>query len=259
MNLPLTSKPSDFIIKDNFTRKGDYVRSPFRYPGGKYYALKYIIPFLECAPHVEYREPFIGGGSVFFGKSRVKVNWINDLYDDLIDTYLAIQSESRCNLLMERVSSEIATQERHTEVKKINPITKDELVFKTYYLNRTSYSGIINKPAWGYKIGKSSPPANWPNFLKKANQKLRNVRITNLDFEDVISAKSKYSVSIYLDPPYFAADQKRAYNKSFEIGDHLRLEGALRQTNHYFCLSYDDCPEIRELYKWAYIYERSWL
>ena len=38
----------------------------------------------------------------------------------------------------------------------------------------------------------------------------------------------------------------------------LRLEKILRKTNHFFCLSYDDCFEIRELYGWAFIYERKW-
>jgi len=57
--------------------------SIFRYPGGKARALKFIEPFWRQIDHDEYREPFIGGGSVYINKPNVKFNWINDLDDDV--------------------------------------------------------------------------------------------------------------------------------------------------------------------------------
>ena len=68
-----------YEFNPDYKKAIDYVQSPFRYPGGKFYALKYIVPFLNAYPHDEYREPFVGGGSVFFGKPQVEHNWINDL------------------------------------------------------------------------------------------------------------------------------------------------------------------------------------
>jgi DNA adenine methylase len=249
---------SSFTISNSLSYKKDYIQSPFRYPGGKFYALKFILPMLHCIPHNEYREPFVGGGSVFLGKSKVKFNWINDLDSDLIEAYLAISDSKRCEILSKRVNQEEASRERHNEIKLYQPQNRDDIAFKTYYLNRTSYSGIIHKPAWGYKIGKSSPPKNWGKFLKEANKKLLNIKITSLDFEQVIETPSNNQVLMYLDPPYYHADQKRAYKKSFKLDDHFRLENSLKKTRYYFCLSYDDCPEIRNLYKWANIYERKW-
>jgi DNA adenine methylase len=64
---------------------------------------------------------------------------------------------------------------------------------------------------------------------------------------------------MYLDPPYYHADQKRAYTKSFNEKDHVRLAKALQKTPYLFCLSYDNCDEIRNLYSWANIHELSWL
>ena len=66
-------------------------------------------------------------------------------------------------------------------------------------------------------------------------------------------------VLMYLDPPYYHADQKRAYTQPFAVHDHIRLAEQLKTTPVMFCLSYDDCEEIRELYKWANIYDVSWL
>ena len=248
-----------FQLDEIYVKSSEFVKSPFRYPGGKFYALKYIIPFLDCVPHHEYREPFVGGGSVFFGKRKAQVNWINDLESNLIVTYKAMANADDGKWLIEAVSKEIASKERHHEIKGFTPLTEREIAFKTYYLNRTTYSGIIHKPAWGYGIGYSSPPENWWKFIEDAGKKLTDVKITNQDFSKIIASKScGGDVLMYLDPPYYLADQKRAYTKSFLKEDHVRLAKQLENTEHYFCLSYDDCKEIRDLYKWANIYERSW-
>jgi len=158
------------------------------------------------------------------------------------------------------LSIQQANRERHAEVKCMEPATDLDSVFKTYYLNRTSYCGIINRPAWGYAEGKSSPPANWGKFLRDASTKLQNSDLYSMDFSEILRmpATGKH-VLLYLDPPYYHADQKRAYTKPFEIEDHIRLARELKQTKFEFCLSYDDCPEVRELYHWANINDVSWL
>jgi DNA adenine methylase len=248
-----------FVLND-YQKPNDFVKSPLRYPGGKYYALKHIMPFIDCVAHDEFREPFVGGGSVFFGKKKSKYNWLNDLERDLVDLYKAFTDEKIVAEIGRLLMKEIATPERHSEIKKFLPNNFTEKAFKTFYLNRTSYSGIIHKPAWGYKDGKSSPPQNWHSFIKQAFSKLQNVKITSHDFEKVINANPKGKrVLMYLDPPYYHADQKRAYTKPFEETDHKRLSDVLYSTNFHFCLSYDDCEEIRDLYSWAYIYEKQWL
>lgn len=243
-----------------YKSKSGSVKSPLRYPGGKFYALKHIMPYIECVPHDEYREPFFGGGSVFFAKEKAKFNILNDFEKKIADFYQAIQNDEIRNRLIECFNKESATKARHSEVKSMIPKNKFEEIFQTYYLNRTSYSGIINKPAWGYAEGKSSPPQNWGPFLQKAADKLKDCNFFNLDFTEVLSKEPQgKNVLCYLDPPYYHADQKRAYTKPFEISDHERLASFLKNYQHKFCLSYDDCPEIRFLYKWANIYDVSWL
>jgi DNA adenine methylase len=243
-----------------YSKSADFVKSPFRYPGGKFYALKHILPFISAVKHDEYREPFVGGGSVFFGKSKVQHNWLNDLEVELANVYSLLTKELNAEKLAQRTDIEIASKDRHKEMVGWEPSSKLDRAFKTFYLNRTSYSGIIHKPAWGYKDGKSSPPPNWRRFLLSASKKLNQVKVTNKDFEEVVNApKVGKTVLMYLDPPYYHADQKRAYVKSFKLEDHNRLSEVLKHTSHKFCLSYDDCDEIRELYKWANIHTRSWL
>lgn len=253
-------RAKEIFIAKPYKRNKSTVKSPLRYPGGKFYALKHIMPFIECIPHDEYREPFFGGGSVFFAKEKSKYNILNDLEENIINLYKSIEDEELCDNLCNLVATEIATKVRHEEVKNMNVENDLMKAFKTYYLNRTSYSGIINNPAWGYANGKSSPPQNWPKFLKDASLKLKDVELKSVDFSEIISQEAKgNSVLMYLDPPYYNADQRRAYTKPFQEYDHIRLMEQLKTTPYKFCLSYDDCPEIRSLYSWANIYNVSWL
>ena len=246
-----------------YNRGKYFVASPFRYPGGKYYALKHIMPFLECVPHKEYREPFAGGGSVYFAKEKSLFNWLNDLEKKIMNVYSVISDPAQCQALADKIIKEVATRERHIQMKEMKPRSSFEDAFKTYYLNRTSYCGIINRPAWGYAEGKSSPPPNWGKFLLNAGKKLDGVKLTTLDFERVIETPSctgkTEDVLMYLDPPYFHTDQKRAYTRPFQLSDHERLSTILRKTEFRFCLSYDNCSEIADLYSWAYRYNVAWL
>ena len=253
-------KLNEVFYLEEYQKSKDFVKSPFRYAGGKFYALKLILPYIDCVDYDEYREPFVGGGSVFFAKKKSSISWINDLETKIIQVYQALTDDEMVQQLSALFANEVANKERHSEVKEMTPKTPLEEVFQTYYLNRTSYCGIINAPAWGYCTGKSAPPPNWSSFLKSASKKMKDVRITSLDFSDVITApRSGKRVLMYLDPPYYGADQKRAYTKSFELEDHIRLCELLKQTEHYFCLSYDNVKEVKDLYKWANVYEKSWL
>lgn len=235
------------------------VGSPLRYPGGKFYALKYILPFVSHVKHDEYREPFLGGGAVFFAKKKVTHNWLNDLDANLISLYGVMADPEMRTEIISMLSREEASRSRHREVKQLDPRTLVESAFRTYYLNRTSFSGILNNPAWGYRPENSAPPKRWGEKIATAGRKLECVKLSAVDFEEVLDTPPVgTNLLYYLDPPYFGADQKRAYSKAFKLEDHLRLERRLRSMRHSFVLSYDDHPEIRRLYHWANIYERSW-
>lgn len=235
------------------------IKSPFRFPGSKAQAVKFVKPEWERFHHNEYREPFVGGGAIFFAKPKVQVNWLNDLDKDIMVTYKVMANPTMRMELIGLLSKEIATKDRHTEIKNTAPKTKLERAFKTFYLSRTSYSGIINKPAWGYHPLKSVPPKRWGSRIEEAGKKLEGSKLTDYDFTKVIKAKAAdEEVFMFVDPPYFKADQKRAYTHSFVDKDHYRLAKELEKTNHAFCLTYDNCEEVKELYRWANVKEVSW-
>lgn len=229
---------------------------PFRWAGGKYYALSKLRQFWYNFGHDEYREPFFGGGAVFWAKQKTKFNWINDIDDGLIRTLKFIADPiNRQHLLEKFENGEEANKEEYAKVKNLEPKNELEFVYKYYYLNRTSFSGKMKNPSWGYRPKRSLPPARWKERIVPCGEKLLNTDITCLDFKDVMLADAKgEKVLMFLDPPYYHAKQESHYACSFKKTDHERLAEVCKKTPHSFFLTYDDCPEIRELYSWANIF-----
>ncbi|KZX37250.1 DNA adenine methylase [Wohlfahrtiimonas chitiniclastica] len=235
------------------------INSPFRYAGGKFYARKLI---LEHIPHHTcYIEPFVGGGSIFFAKKKVEQNILNDIDPLLINTYLIIRD--RVEELVSALDGEKALKERHHWYKnEFQPQNNLEQAVRWYYLNRTSYSGIMNPKNcyWGYGDKYSMRPENWGRSLLKTSNKLQNVQFTNLDFEEVIN-NAPDNAFLFVDPPYFNADQDKFYTFSFKKEDHIRLAKCLEKNKDrlFFLITYDNSPEIRNLYNWAHdILNKEW-
>jgi len=245
------------VLKGNKVLMGNNSRHPllFRYPGGKHYAMDLLRPFWNALPHTEYREPFVGGGSVFFNKDKVASTWLNDIDEELITTYKVIADPVLRKKLNDLVSKEIASKERWKEIYAFEPKNNLEVAFKYYYLNRTSFSGKLISAAWGYRPKRSLPPERWEERLMPCGQKLEDVKISCGDFEIPISAPSKESsVLMFVDPPYFSPAKNKHYRTGFCTDDHHRLKSALQKSPHHFFLTYDDCAEVRKLYSWANIY-----
>lgn len=235
------------------------INSPFRYAGGKFYARKLI---KENIPkHAHYIEPFAGGASIFFAKNKADTNWLNDIDSDLINCLRVIRDYP--DKLIEKLKNEKATKERHTYYKKeFEPKTNLDRAVRWFYINRTSYSGIMNMQNcyWGYGDKYSMRPENWPRNILRTSAKLQNVKLTSFDFEKVIK-KAPDNSFLFIDPPYFNADQEKFYVHSFKKDDHFRLSNILKDHSNRlkFLLTYDDSPEIRKLYYWANaMHEKQW-
>jgi DNA adenine methylase len=232
---------------------------PFRYPGGKFYAIKFLRKFWAAVDHSEYREPFAGGATIFFNKEKSKSNWLNDIDSELITTYQVMKSKRDRSELISRLSDEIASKERWREIKDYTPSSKVDIAFKYYYLNRTSFSGKLSSAAWGYRPKRSVPPERWHEKLEPCGRRLEGVKITCGDFGKVITAaprgSSTESVFLYLDPPYYSPPKQKHYRSGFDLEDHARLASLLKNTDYKFFLTYDDVPEVRDLYSWAHIHD----
>ena len=245
-------------VQSTFLPRSKKTNSPFRYPGGKFYARQLI---LDVIPHhTDYCEPFAGGASIFFAKGKPEgASLLNDLDVDVINTLTHIRDD--VENLIELLRGIEATKENHTYYKlQYQPSNDLERAFRWYYLNRTSYSGIMRPENcyWGYGRKYSMRPENWPPHLRTVSDKLQGVELSSLDFEEVIDHLPD-GCFVFADPPYYNADQQKFYNCTFSLEDHKRLESCLRRNSDrlLFLLTYDDHYDIRDMYSWASFVNRN--
>ncbi len=233
--------------------------SPFRYPGGKFYARKLI---LDCIPkHSKYCEPFAGGASIYFAKELADMNVLNDLDKELVNCYMHIRDD--VEKLIKLLDGIQATKELHTHYKKeFKPKNDLERAFRWFYLNRTSYCGImkVDNCYWGYGDKYSMRPENWARHLRTVQERLQGVQITSYDYEELFDRLEK-DFFLFIDPPYFNARQDGFYQSHFTKDDHYRLCKALKKhkKKFKFLLTYDNCDEIRQMYDWCEsISDKEW-
>jgi DNA adenine methylase len=239
----------------------DRVRSPLRYPGGKQKAITKIAKFLPSSA-TEYREPLAGGASVYFYARSInlaKKYWINDAFKELISFWQVVQDPDKCSALINDLAKLQTACPSAKELKIYYDSAKKECPEDTYrqallffFFNRVSFSGTT-------RAGGFSSAASLLRFTVSSIQRLAfmpkilsDVKITNIDFADIINTPGK-DVFMFLDPPYYKAKKLYGHKGNLHQFDHQRLADTLKNTEHKFLITYDDCSEIRHLYKWAKI------
>jgi DNA adenine methylase len=236
------------------------ILSPLRYPGSKSKVLKRFLPYF--VPHKEYREPFFGGGSIFFGKPKVPINWLNDKDPMVSNFFRVIRDEPE--QLKEMVRKHKPSIELWKTIKFSEPSSSVEAAFMFLFLNRTNYSGILSaNPIGGlnqdseYKIDCRWNSEEICRRIDLCSLKLQETTITNVDYKELITARGE-DVLIILDPPYYKKG-KQLYNVFMTPEEHEELANLLRHCNHKFLLTIDDCKEVRDLYSWApFINQEEW-
>lgn len=238
-------------------------KSPLRYPGGKQKAISQISKALPSKAR-EYREPMVGGGSVYFHARNLgfaQRYWINDKFPDLAAFWSAVQKKEVCDQLrleLEQLRSSFKSAEEIKEyfLEARTEVPGDDVrrAFLFFFFNRVTFSGTTRAGGFSSAASISRFTASSIERLKSLPDALESTKITNLDFEDVITPDGD-DVFVFLDPPYFTANKLYGRNGVLHEFDHERLAHTLKTSTHRFLITYDDCPEIRSFYKWANIKE----
>lgn len=239
------------------------IRSPLRYPGGKSKAINQIAPLLPPVIR-DFREPFVGGGSVYFSVRQefghnIKY-WINDLNIDLMAFWQAVQDDLPTLVKAVRAVKAEATRGRqlYNGLKDPeHPYTDFERAVRFFVMNRITFSGVMD--AGGY-----SQAAFEKRFTDSSIDRLEDLmgwldgtRITCGDYSPLLHEDGE-DVFIFLDPPYLSAAQSRLYGKRGALHtsfDHERFAADMRQCQHRWLITYDDSPDIRALFSFAHIQE----
>ncbi|MCF2145345.1 DNA adenine methylase [Desmonostoc muscorum LEGE 12446] len=240
------------------------LKSPLRYPGGKSKAINQIVEYLPDN-FSEFREPFVGGGSVFiylkqkFPDLRI---WINDLNRELFLFWKFAQSDI----------AQLVKEIRHIKAKytdgkllytelttvDVNKLSDFERGVRFFVLNRITFSGTVESGGFSQEaFHKRFTDSSIERLEKLENILDKNVEITNLDYSHLLKQAGE-QVFLFLDPPYFSATKSKLYGKDGDLHtsfQHQRFAELLQQCHHRWLITYDDSPQIRENFQWANISE----
>lgn len=212
--------------------------------GGKK-ALRDEIVVRFPAHYTRYIEVFGGGGWVLFHKYPGNdFEVYNDFNPNLANLYRCVRDHPNelCDelryTLNSRTDFDYIRDLLHT--KTDIPDIKRAAYF--YQLIRESYAS-------GLDAFSCQPHSMWNNFpiIHEACRRLQKVIIENKDFEKLIKQYDRPESFFYCDPPYYETESYYD-DVGFTKKDHERLANCLGQIQGKFLLSYNDCPQIRDLY-----------
>ncbi len=92
---------------------------------------------------------------------------------ELITTYKILQDPIKRKILLNKLEKEIASKERWREIFEFKPKNEIDVAYKYFYLNRTSFSGKLSSPAWGYREKRSLPPHRWHERINPCGENLK--------------------------------------------------------------------------------------
>jgi len=243
--------------------------SPLRYPGGKS-AMAGLLSDLRRINGLGDRaiaEPFAGGAGasltlLYLEETHaIHINdadgAIHDFWWALVNrpqTFLDLLSKTRVNLTEWRNQRDVyRAHGRGSRLRR---------GFAAFYLNRCNRSGIIMN---GGPIGGVAQKGKWKLGARYNKEELgrrcervaeyrERIRVSGDDGIDLIKRLDPQSTFFFVDPPYFEKGRTlylNALNAAYHeaLAEHLKT-----MPDAAWVLTYDDCPEVRELYRgWAAI------
>lgn len=226
------------------------------YLGAKSYLLNFILPKLKYDVNT-YIEVFGGGGSILLNKKRHKIEIFNDINDEITDLFIVIRDY--LDEFLQRLDLTIAGEKYLKYIKKQKPKDLIDKAIITYFKYKLSFNGTTGS----FRLSYSNKENFYNTEFRAITNRLKDVYIINRDYKRVledITKGNRKNFMLYLDPPYIGKEDY--YNKkTFTKEDHYYLAEYLNKNidRHYFAISYNDCEEIRKLYKNWNIYSYEYI
>ena len=205
------------------------LKTPLRYPGGKSRAVVKLLQFLPDLTQVkEYREPFLGGGSVAIEITKryphIEI-WVNDLYEPLYNFWCELQHNGQD--LQDAIWSKKNHYPDPDTARKLFNQSKEEIndpdlssfdrAVAFYIVNKCSFSGLTESSSFSEQASQSNFSFNGIDRLVEYSELIEGWTITNLSYERMLCDDK--NVFTYLDPPYDIKDnlygRKGGMHKSF--------------------------------------------
>ena len=238
------------------------LKTPLRYPGGKSRACTKLEQFIpDLRDYKEYREPFLGGGSVaiHITKKYPHLNvWVNDLYEPLYNFWRVLQDTDDGRDLFEQLGE---LKSKHPDPDSalnlflqakdiVNDGAKSNTERATafYILNKCSFSGLTESSSFSKQASDNNFSLRGIEKLPGYSEIIKDWTITNDRYEQLLSDEK--SVFTYLDPPYEIGSNLYGKRGSMHSGfnhDHFAIK-----CDRFIgpqLISYNSSQLIRERFK----------
>ena len=241
------------------------LKTPLRYPGGKSKAIKTLSQWYPKNIS-EYREPFIGGGSIAIDVTKSNPDipiWINDLYVPLYNFWVQLRDHG--DELSERVREEKQNTLDEGDRDKVTASAKElfnkykeeidtyddfEKAVAFFIMNKCSFSGLTENSTFSQTASNSNFSLVGADKLKEFSKLIKHWKITNIDYSEVMNADGSDNTFVFLDPPYdikdFLYGKNREMHKSF---DHDLFAENVYKCNHTFMITYNQNHKLMLLYQ----------
>ena len=235
------------------------LKTPLRYPGGKSRAVtKMDQYFPDLRNYVEFREPFLGGGSVAIYISKkyphLKIT-VNDLYEPLVNFWMNLQMfgvELKDQLLDYKLTHNDldSARELFNNSKSIINKTSESPIDRAvafYIVNKCSFSGLTESSSF-------SPQASISNFSVRGIEKLpgyqeiiSNWHINGYSYEYLMKNDIHDGIFMYLDPPYDIKDNLYGRKGSMHKGfDHDKFAADCDKYDISMLISYNSDQMVKD-------------
>ena len=249
------------------------LKTPLRYPGGKSRACTKMDPYFPNLDNcVEFREPFLGGGSVALHVTKkypkLKIT-VNDLYEPLVNFWVVLQTFG--DELTEKLKQYKLThpdppkEERKVEgthfpakelflnsKEVINDTSLDsiERAAAFYIVNKCSFSGLTESSSF-------SKQASVANFSMRGIKKLPDYsdlisgwHINGYSYEYLMTHDMHDGIFMYLDPPYDIKDNLYGKKGSMHKGfDHDKFAADCDKHDIPMLISYNSDQLVKDRFK----------
>ena len=238
------------------------LKTPLRYPGGKSRAVtKMGQYFPNLRDYTEYREPFLGGGSVAIYISQMHPHLkitVNDLYEPLMNFWLQLQqfgddlTDKIINYKSTHPVPESA-RELFNECKvRINDKSLDcvERAAAFYIANKCSFSGLTESSSFSKQASDSNFSMRGIEKLPEYSEIISHWHINQYSYEYCFRTDVHDGLFMYLDPPYDIKDNlyghKGSMHKKF---DHDKFADDCSDSSIPQLVSYNSDQLVKDRFK----------
>ena len=244
-------------------RFSGYFASPLRYPGGKGRLGPWLASVISSSRLSDgwYVEPYAGGAGAalyLLRENYVGSIVINDA-DPVIYAFWRSVVEETADFvdLIRRTPVTLDERARLQEIiSKPDEHSSLEVGFAAFFLNRTSRSGILaggviggKNQAGDYRLDARYKKEDLVARVQAIGELRSRIAVIGMDALDLLTCHTfPHQTLFYLDPPYYVKGSQ-LYRNHYSHADHEAIARYAQEADRPLLITYDDCPEIRDLYK----------